>query len=151
MGNLWKNDYKLNLLEIDAQHKRFFEMLENVDGLQKKPSLNKQDVFQMFQFIIAFRTYGYLHFHTEEGLMIQKGYPHFLEHMDKHDWFIDRLNQDRKGFLELYKAHQAGADNLEEVQAFFRTHFNFALEWYRSHITTEDAKYAHYLRKNERR
>lgn len=147
MAGLWKKEYELNLKEIDAQHRKFFTMLEEAEHFKEKKELSGEDVFQIFRLIMGLRTYGYYHFHSEEKLMVEAGFPEFLDHMDRHDEFINSLNQFRRDFLVLFQAHKAGEENAEEIQGFFRKLFDYVLAWYQQHISTEDAKYAYFIKK----
>ena len=92
MVTLWKNDLLLNLDEIDAQHKGFFDMLDNAKAVADQASFTEADVHTVFKFLLDFRTYGYQHLYTEEKFMIRKNFPNVLDHLDSHDTFISTMN-----------------------------------------------------------
>ena len=146
MTALWKKEFELNLKEVDAQHKQFFKMLEETEHFTEKELLEPEDVFKIFRLVIDLRTYGHHHFYTEEKLMIDAGYPEFLEHLGRHDEFVERMNKSRRDFLALYKAFQDGDENRKEIQEFFRDLFGFVSAWYQEHISNEDAKYAYFMK-----
>jgi hemerythrin len=147
MVTLWKNDYLLNLDEIDAQHKRFFDMLDEAKTVTDRASLTEADVHAVFKFLLDFRTYGYQHFYTEEKFMIRKNFPDVLNHLDSHDEFISTLNGYRSEFLTLFKSFKGGKDNREEIKSFITKVIQYIAGWYEQHIIREDTQYAVFVKR----
>lgn len=145
MASKWQEKYKLNIAEIDAQHRRFFEMLESSDPIITKAELDEQDVYQIMRLLVELRSYGLFHFYTEEKLMIKVGYPEFLSHMDLHDEYLYAVSKHRLNFVGLFKMFKEGTDNRQEISAFLREFVDFATDWYQKHISVEDAKYAYFI------
>ncbi len=146
MGSGWQDKFQLNIKEIDAQHRRFFEMLESTDPMLEKTELTEQDVYQIMRLLMELRSYGLFHFYTEEKLMIRAGYPEFLNHLDLHDEFLFAISKDRLNFVGLFKMFKEGTDNRAEIFDFFKEFVQYATEWYQNHIFKEDAKYAYFIK-----
>jgi hemerythrin len=146
LATKWQDKFQLNIKEIDAQHRRFFEILESTDSMLEKTELNEQDVFQIMRLLMDLRNYGFFHFHTEEKLMVKAGYPEFLSHMDLHDDYMSAMNKHRLNFVGLFHTFKEGTDNRDEIFAYYKDFVAFASEWYQNHISNEDAKYAYFIK-----
>jgi len=142
----WEDKYQLNIKDIDAQHRKFFEYLESTDPLLELSELNEQDVYKIMRLLISWRSYGLLHFYTEEKLMIDAGYPEYLSHLDLHDDFMSKMSAQRLTFLGLFKEFKEGADKHAEIMAFLKEFVEYGTEWFQSHISEEDAKYAYFIK-----
>jgi hemerythrin len=146
VASKWQEKFQLNIKEIDAQHRRFFEILESTDPLLEKTELNEQDVFQIMRLLMDLRSYGLFHFYTEEKLMTKAGYPDFLGHMDLHDEFLFAISKHRLNFVGLFKMFKEGSDTRDDILAFLKEFVQFTTEWYQEHISKEDAKYAYFIK-----
>ncbi|WP_092160597.1 bacteriohemerythrin [Maridesulfovibrio ferrireducens] len=74
MINIWKQEYLLDLDTIDEQHKMFFEMTGRIVQLAETVS-EAHSVEKIIQAIGALRTYAFLHFKTEEELLLKYAFP----------------------------------------------------------------------------
>lgn len=147
MTRLWRDEFILNLPEIDAQHKHFFNLLEQVIKYRTSDNLTVRQLQELFKLILDCRTYGYAHFSTEEKLMITEKYPEFIDHMEKHDKYIYQMNTLRRAFVDLFIAARAGANNPDEIKSFIGDFINYVSAWWQEHISKEDAKYAYFIRR----
>jgi hemerythrin len=146
VANLWDEKYELNIKEIDTQHKNFFSILESTDQMTEKEELDDQDIFQLMRLLMELRNYGFLHFYTEEKLMVKCGFPEFLIHLELHDDFMYSMKEYRVTFLELFKIFQEGHANHEEIREFIKGFVKYVAEWWQEHISNKDAKYAYFIK-----
>ena len=124
----WKDDFSVNVQEIDMQHKNLVRMINelfNAMELKKGQEALADIVNRMVK-------YAGTHFATEERYMLKYDYPGYLEHKAEHDRFVtkaielqERLNQ--KSFVV----------SLEVIR--------FLKEWLSDHILGTDKKYGPYF------
>ena len=143
--NLWKSEFLTNIEEIDEQHKKFFSMCADLFDYSEREVTDPKDMYALFSLILSFRTYAFYHFSAEEKFMIGKRYPHFLEHMGLHDEYIQKMNELRDAFFELYKKFQNSEGNSEEVSKFVGEFYHYTIDWYSRHIMKADMRYARHL------
>ena len=146
MKTLWKNEFLLNLREIDEQHRRFFAICERLTAFAKDFSEGNADILNLFPTLMELRTYAFVHFHTEESLLMERKYAHYFDHAAEHDTFITTMNTFRSDFIPLFKAAQSGENNATEVAAFLDNMLNFVTAWLTNHILEDDNAYATALR-----
>ena len=147
MSKLWEKKFELNIEEIDNQHRIFFEMLETTDDLIEKVEISAKDVFELLRLIMEFRSYGLHHFHTEERLMVEKGYGEIFGHIELHDKYIKKMSTFRIDFLSLFTAYKGGEATQEEIKNFVASFVRYTTEWYQNHISNVDSKYAYFIKK----
>jgi diguanylate cyclase (GGDEF)-like protein/hemerythrin-like metal-binding protein/PAS domain S-box-containing protein len=82
---VWKSGFESGNNLIDSQHKTLFELANGFMELMLSPdslALEKIQFEQMLLHIVE-------HFKDEEQLMLNAGYPEFLEHKEKHKILVD--------------------------------------------------------------
>lgn len=75
----WKDTYSLGIPEIDADHKRIFEILEEMES-----SSIVEQTKNFFEILSRLNTYATEHFSREEAMIEKIGFSdknHLLEHM----------------------------------------------------------------------
>ncbi|MCH7733485.1 MAG: bacteriohemerythrin [Candidatus Marinimicrobia bacterium] len=126
----WRNEYSVNIKEIDNQHKKLFNMANNlyeaIDSAKEKSVLRNA-----LDFLISYTKF---HFGAEEKLMEQYKYPGYKTQVKEHHYFVKEViklrNQFDKGKIEI---------NIDVIE-FFK-------DWIIDHILTEDRKYSDFLNK----
>lgn len=126
----WKSDYETGNPAIDMQHKRLFEMVNElhegiVAGAGKAvlgPTLAK------------LAKYTIEHFHTEEGFMISKGYPDFPRHKARHEELLKQVSG-------LMKQYEGGGMVLPLTLS------RFLADWIAHHIQEEDKALIDWMKK----
>jgi hemerythrin len=87
----WKDDYKVNHVEIDEQHKKLFEMGASMEELVKSHA--GEDIYDelnaMLEELIHYTEY---HFSSEEAIMAAANYENLERHKAEHEKFIDKLH-----------------------------------------------------------
>jgi len=120
---LWTADLNTGVREIDRQHQRIIEYLNQLDDLRQGGHTRKT-ISQVLDETID---YTVSHFVFEEGLMEKAGY-HFSDlHRMVHDVFIRKIKKLKAQFDE-------GEDIVEELRGLLS-------RWLFNHIRTEDKNY----------
>lgn len=119
----WRPEYSVGIAEIDAQHRRLFEM---ADDLARKAAAGTGER-EMREIIAELNDYVIGHFSLEEQILKAAGYEHFDEHVSMHEMMAVRL-----ALLE--KNLKAGKLLPQELEEFMES-------WLTEHIIMEDMRY----------
>ncbi|MCH4888294.1 bacteriohemerythrin [Acidaminobacter sp. JC074] len=124
----WKEDYSVGVKEIDAQHKRLFEMGQAMSDLVSNHG--DEDIYDeltaMFNELIDYTRY---HFNDEEKLMEKVNYKDLEDHKVQHQLFVEKL--------EAYDL-----ETIDEDQgAFALKLLKTVATWIFKHITGDDFRY----------
>ena len=126
----WTNQYSVGLEAMDNQHKKLFELINDLfeavlEGKGKKAA---GDI------LIKLQEYGTTHFSDEEKLMKAFLFPSFDKHKKQHLIFMDKVS-------ELLKIYEKSSQMMSlEVM-------NFMKEWLSNHIMIADKKYGNFIKK----
>lgn len=124
----WKDEYSVNIKEIDTQHKKLIEMINQLHDAMKEQR-GKEALKPVLQQLI---TYCGTHFAVEEKLMLAHAYPEFNEHRDKH--------------LKMTQKVRALQEDVNSGKASITIEvMNFLKDWLDKHILGTDKKYSPYL------
>ncbi len=89
----WTEEYALGIDEIDDQHKRLFEIGNELFHLLNTAAPSR-DIYEEISAIVDdLKDYTVFHFRTEEVYFEQFHYENAQAHKKEHDDFIERLNQ----------------------------------------------------------
>ena len=124
-GIAWNDSYLLGNEQIDRQHKKLFEMVNDlVNSCQEGTHPMKLQV--ILEFLV---NYTVRHFHFEEELQLQYGYPEYKSHKKLHEDFKKAI---REFAVKLEK--NGPSDEL-------CNEFNvIVVRWLVNHIQREDKK-----------
>ena len=124
----WKEEYNVNVQEVDTDHKRMFEAAES---LYRAIDLKETNVvlIDILDFLIK---YTAEHFKREEDLMAFYSYPELEEHAKKHRKLTEEVVSIKSCF---------DSDGVEMDMEFV----NFLQAWITEHIITEDRKLGEFL------
>lgn len=134
MSFKWKEDYCLNIEEIDAQHKRLLEIGDEVydiaildDGYD-----HYDEIMTVIDKLLEYTEY---HFGYEEKMLKELNYKGLHDQEEEHYYYIYKIksiasredidDNQRKTILELLE---------------------FLSQWITNHIMVSDRKYADYLK-----
>jgi hemerythrin-like metal-binding protein len=127
----WNSDYSVGINELDAHHKRLFDILDNLFTLMREGADDKSIIRILDELI----DYTHYHFDEEEKIMAKMGYPELEPHKRLHRELIQTL----KGF-------QASTQN--GMAIFVATKVaHIGMDWLKNHILTVDHKYCEYMKK----
>ena len=123
----WNDCFKIDVPEIDEQHKRFLELID--DAQMKLDSSESED----FKSIIkALEDYSSYHFTFEEELFEKSNVPNLTQHKQEHQQFIDKVRQLR-------------LDHEYTNPLVAKRTIDFMRKWFISHIIQNDRKYLDYI------
>ena len=113
----WKQCYETGVEEIDQQHKRLFELGNELFG---------SDYVSGRKIIIEFYKYTRYHFQAEEKYMQSIGYSDYEKHSIRHEKLISELNDI--------------SDNYFQDSRAFESFKVFVYHWINRHILDEDMR-----------
>ncbi|MBN2102572.1 hemerythrin family protein [bacterium] len=119
----WSNKYTVGFVEIDNQHQRLFEMINN---LHKCAEL--KDMTAPRKILANLLDYALYHFRTEEKYFDRFQYSNAQGHKNEHQEFESKVTK----FQRAYQAK--GTFNTVVVSDFIRN-------WILNHVLISDRKY----------
>lgn len=129
----WKASYLTGHPLIDHQHEGLFRLMSELDDALQQPASEEEIWRRLEELALRVRE----HFHCEEHMMQQQGYPLLAEHRLSHHRIL--LEGAR-----LYKACRHGEMRLDEVLPLYLQ------QWAYHHVTEDDAKLAAFLQQHAR-
>ncbi len=131
MGEIfpWKEEYNTGCEEIDTQHKKLFNIINEL-FTAFEGSFAESQVPRILKELEDYTVY---HFSTEERLFEERNYPLKEEHKKEHDSFIRKIKNFKKQ-MEL------GQNNLLAFDVMLALK-----DWLIDHILGSDHKYIPYL------
>jgi hemerythrin len=126
----WTPALQIGIAEIDEQHHKLIDLLNELQRLATEKTISFQDVDDVFD---QLERYIATHFRDEEALMVRISYEFLAQHKQEHADLARQLAQHRKAFSQ-------GA---LEVQAFYE----WLLRWLMKHIAGSDSLIALFLKR----
>jgi len=120
----WSDALTVNVLEIDAQHKRLVGMINDLNDAMRQGK-GKDVLGKIISGLIA---YTATHFRTEENYFDRFAYPESAAHKKEHADFVQKAAEFKEGFDK----GQLGLS----LQVM-----NFLSHWLQNHIKGTDKKY----------
>jgi len=129
MEIVWNENYSVKIKEIDEQHKKLINLFNN---LHSSVSCNegKEKLKETLDGLIE---YTRTHFHAEEKLMKDHGYPEYEQHKKIHDDLTNKV-------LKL----QSDINNCYSISVLIDA-MKFLTDWLIKHILATDMKYSPFL------
>jgi len=129
----WQTDYQIGVAEIDEQHQRLVEMVNSLHEAMKSGS-GKSLVPKVLNELVE---YTVTHFNTEERLMQETRYPHYLQHKRQHDELTQQVVQ-MKSVIDSGKPV-----NTIEIM-------NFLKGWLINHILGSDKQFGEHILRQQK-
>lgn len=131
----WKDAFCTGIEEIDAQHKRLFELgSELYEMVVLDDGIDHYD--ELVEILNNLKDYTVYHFQHEESLMKKYNYEQFEQHKIEHDKFIDKINE-------------VETDDIDEKQKkIILNMIEFIANWISNHILKTDFRYREHLGQN---
>jgi len=127
----WNDRYSVKIKEIDEQHKRLIELINNVYD-----SFEREEQAEIIGNVIGeMEKYALSHFNTEERYFAQFSYKNSANHIQEHRHFIEKV----KDFQNELKKDQ-------KVLSY--KVLDFLRNWFNTHVLKTDKKYEFLLREN---
>jgi len=127
---VFDDSYRLGIAEIDQQHLRFVDYINEIDAALKRNE-NTETFLSILQQLLD---YAVEHFSSEEALMRKHAYPGYEGHKEIHSHTLGELFEFDMRIM---------ADHEEETRAFL----DFAVAWLKNHILHTDYELATFLKK----
>ncbi len=124
----WNEEFSVNIMEIDKQHQKLIEMINNLHDAMKQGKA-KDILGKILDEMVG---YAGTHFKTEEKYFDQFKYPETEEHKKEHINFVKEVTEFKKKF-------EAGQQTLS-IQVM-----NFLSNWLKKHIKDVDKRYGPFL------
>lgn len=128
----WKECYSCNVTKIDQQHKRLFELADEIYSI-----ISINDGYDHFDEIMrainALKEYTVYHFSYEEEVMAKYEYNALQDHKIEHDMFIMKINSVKEEEID------------QKQKEFLMDLLEFIVNWIENHILKTDLKYKDYL------
>jgi len=125
----WKQEYSVGHPEIDSQHKKLFELANNLFNAMNSGK-GKEVLSRTLADLVS---YTRMHFATEERLMRTHHYPEYEKHKADHDTLTAKVVEFQHDFETGRAAITVGL-------------LQFLKDWLRHHIGETDRKIAHFLK-----
>lgn len=124
----WKENYSCNIVEIDNQHKKLFEIGNKLYTIVRQGK-NIDNFDKIMDTLMELKNYTIYHFDYEEALMEKYKYPE-----------LDRQKTEHKNFVR--KINEIKIDDVEDMQDKVSMELlMFIANWIESHILKSDIKY----------
>ena len=125
---VWSDDYNVNVAEIDEQHKKLLEHVNNLHaGVEAQ--IDKQDLQKL---LVELYDYTVFHFASEEKLMDRHGMKSLKEHRKEHELLLKHLK------------YICNAVSDGKRPAFY-SQFDISNDWFLTHIMDFDKKMSAFL------
>jgi len=128
----WKNEYKLDIPVIDAQHKQLFRFNEELQNAMAKGI----KVSSINTLLTQIKQYAARHFVMEEKYMEDSNYPEIQEQKDAHAAFVTRFSE----IQEEFNKQGITPTLVDQIH-------NELIKWINEHITGLDQIFGDYYRK----
>lgn len=127
----WQDSYNLSIPDVDAQHKRLLDLINEVSKLIWEDS--QKDISSVLD---SLQDYAIEHFETEARLMAHYEYPQMKEHVHEHNSFVGH-------FLNVRREIESGEHH--KLYMLFKVDV-FLMDWLLSHTTGSDKHWADYIK-----
>ncbi len=124
---MWRDNYRIGIELIDAQHKKLFGMVEETRRIMNESDYDAVRRMKCRDAVDFMKAYVEMHFSDEESYMESIGYPELTRHQQIHQEFRERIVEEE----EKLETSQYREDVMYE--------FIHMLEmWLINHVTNED-------------
>jgi len=124
----WKDRFNTGFIEIDNQHKKLIDI---INQLAQTSHIKKHEISDSV--FIELINYTKTHFEYEEKMLAAKNYPDYNRHKREHDIFVNKI-------IEYYKMFTNKADVFDQL-------FGFLKHWLINHILRNDIDYSNFYGK----
>ncbi|HOM66071.1 MAG TPA: bacteriohemerythrin [Ignavibacteriales bacterium] len=128
---LWSDSYSVKVPNVDAQHKKLFEMIEQLQTAMKNGS-GKEELGKMLDFLA---NYTVQHFKDEEDVMKKLNVAGLEEHKKEHEDFVKFVSDT----IQKFKKDGASLSMLITIHQQVG-------EWLVDHILKKDKQIANYVK-----
>ena len=131
-GIAWDDKLKLDNEQVDAQHKRLFELLSEL-VCQCIDGSSTERLKETLDFLAD---YTVKHFHDEESLQVQYIFPEYAKHKQLHEGFKKVV----AGLVQRFTENGSSKELSDDVN-------KIVIRWLISHIQQEDKKVGEHIKR----
>ena len=131
-GIAWNDNFKLGNEQVDAQHKRLFELVSDLVS----SCIDGTDTHRLQETLNFLVEYTVQHFHDEEALQIQFHYPEYERHRQLHEDFKVTVGELVQKFSQTASPTEL-SNNVNKI----------VVRWLVGHILQEDKKIGEHIRR----
>ncbi|QZY54985.1 bacteriohemerythrin [Crassaminicella profunda] len=124
----WKEEFEVNVKALDDQHKKLFQIGEEIFQTMKSDKLDKYD--DIMKLVYELHNYTAYHFNDEERIAKENGIPLSQKHLEQHKAFL----------LKLMEVKTIDID--ENQRDFLIDILGFVADWIANHILKTDKEYS---------
>jgi hemerythrin-like metal-binding protein len=117
----WSDKYSVNVEEIDLQHQKLIELVNNLHS-SVESRISKKELEQLLIELVEFTRF---HFSTEDKYMKEYDFPGFAEHYKEHNALLNHMDN-------LVSAVSNG-----KTPTFY-SDYDISSDWALTHITGHD-------------
>lgn len=129
MPVLWKEEYSVKVNDLDNQHKKLFEIVNQLDDYMRKGK-GKEILGKVLKDMVD---YTKIHFAAEERILRDNNYPDYDQHKAIHAKITEKVSMIHKQYIEGNGSHLS-IDTM-----------NYLNNWLSKHILGTDQKYSAHL------
>ena len=127
----WTEEFSVGVVEIDNQHKKLIDMINELHHAMKEGKGNSQ-VEGIINRLVEYSVY---HFETEEKYFDKFSYPQTEKHKKIHKDFVNKVS--------IFKSEFDNKEVMLTIEVL-----NFLSNWIRKHIMGEDMDYSDFFIEN---
>jgi hemerythrin len=135
----WSEKYKIGVPEVDDQHKRLFEAINELGDFLNNDSREGNQKLNIQAFMVEILNYVEKHFRDEERLMASSNAPWLPEHKKIHVGLAGNVLEFKARIMEL-------SNEKEQLHMLEQIH-KFMGNWLIHHIMEEDTKFGEFFKK----
>ncbi len=124
----WKSEYSVGVDDIDAQHQRLISIINRL-AQTRDEAMTSDELFAILSDLVDYSDY---HFRTEDNYMMENEYPLFLSHRKEHLAYMKKMGS----MVQSHKNKKPG---------LFEEMLSYLSQWWQTHITESDLRYARYI------
>lgn len=132
MQFIWDPKYSVSIKSIDAQHQKFFDIINQLYYLAKTNQITSETLQTAVK---KFQDYANTHLAYEEKYFTEFDYPNAAKHIAAHDLFRQKITQ---YMAQCLQPQINVAKLLNEIADFSR-------DWISGHILALDQKYSQFF------
>jgi hemerythrin len=131
----WRTEYSIGIPEIDKQHKEIMVLINDLLKLCKEDN-NNGNRESFTGLVLVIMEHFQKHFEAEENLMMERNYPRYGKHKERHD----KLLEDMRKITERIVTEERRMSLINMVI--------YLREWFVENIYGMDKEMGEYLTKN---
>jgi len=124
----WCDDFNINVEEIDLQHQKLLELVNNLHS-SVEACIDKKELEERLIELVAFTRF---HFSTEHRLMKEHNYPELASHHKEHNFLLQHMDR-------LVVAVSSGK------HPHFYSDYDVSSDWALTHISDYDRSLGTFL------